>query len=86
MNKSILRDLTRLSLPLLENDCEDRNPNTDAESGEYTERHLESLVLHAVQIVHVFCVEVVFIVTTMSSSAHLLNSSRVEASSHRSGD
>lgn len=79
------RDSTRSGLSLLEDNGKDGNTNTDAESGEDSERHLETLELHAVQIVHVLGVEVVRLVMAMSS-AHLLSSSRVEASDHRSGD
>lgn len=66
--------LTRGGLPLLEDNSKDGNTNTDAESSEDSERHLEALELHAVQIVHVLGVEVVRLVMAMSS-AHLLSSS-----------
>lgn len=47
-------ELTRSSLLLLEDDGINWDSNANAESSEDTEAHLEGLMFHPVQVVHVF--------------------------------
>ena len=71
----------RCSLFLLENDSIDRNKDTNAESCENTKRHLQLLMFHPVQVVHMLSMKVIWFVMAMRmASPHPLNSSRMKPS------
>lgn len=74
-------ELARSCLLLLENDCIDRNCNTNAEGGEHSKGHFQSLMLHPIQVVHVFRMHIIRFVMAMSTS-HPLHASRMETSAH----
>ena len=71
--KKISSVLARSSLSLLENDSINRNTNTNAEGREHSKRHLQPLMFHPVQVVHVLGVKVVWFIMPMSP--HPLHSS-----------
>lgn len=58
---------------LLEDDSKYWNTHTDAEGSEHPKAHLQCLVLHQVQVIHVFGMHVEGFI--MAMSAHPLNSS-----------
>ena len=54
--------LCRGSLLLLENNCVHRDSNTSAHGSQHGEGNLKLLVLHPVQVVHVLCMDVVWLI------------------------
>jgi hypothetical protein len=60
-------ELSRSCLLLLENNCIDRDSNTNANSSKHGEGRLKLLVLHPVQVVHVLGMDVVWFSMCMSS-------------------
>lgn len=72
------RQSHRAGLLLLEDDGVDGNGDADAEGREHRESHLQLLVLHPVQVVHVLRVEVVRLVVCMR--AHSLRAGAVYSS------
>ena len=59
--------LCRGSLLLLENNCVHRDSNTSAHGSQHGEGNLKLLVLHPVQVVHVLCMDVVWLIMRVRS-------------------
>lgn len=64
-------------LLLLENNCVDRDSNTDANCCHHRKSRLQRLVLHPVQVVHVLGMEVVWLI--MAVPSHSLHTSGMES-------
>jgi hypothetical protein len=67
----------RGSLLLLEYDCIHRDSNTDANRSQHGECHLQTLMLHPVQVIHVLGMDVVWLIMAMPS--HSLHAGGMES-------
>lgn len=69
--------LTGYSLPLLEDNSVDRDSNSNTKGSKDCKGHLDFLIFHPVQVVHVLCMQIKWSIVPMSSS-HSFNSSWVK--------